>query len=377
MKKHLNKTKKSISAYRFLYVLLFSFLTETSIAQIPKDILQKKISIPAGEIRTDSLIKQLTRQAGVYFSFNTQKVIPAKKIKVGSNKFSLFQWLQVLENTFGVQHKVIGNHIILAESVSMKRQDDLNNLKKPKETVPNRISQKPNIIENKSVNDLQNGNYPVEKERSTADANQMIKPLGSWYGDIKNSEVDIRFHKDGENSSEFTGNRFSLAEFKNFPLEGKYSFSMTREAGTMQFEGSFKDGKGSGRFQFVPSKPYKEYMGKEGYVIDDDKQMTYFMANVTPNVLQMLRDNGYTKIREDELIPISALHVDAPYIQSLHRAGYRDVSLDQLIPLKAMDIDSAYISGLRKAGLTRLSIDDIISKKAEGFRTNNNSKQDK
>jgi hypothetical protein len=166
----------------------------------------------------------------------------------------------------------------------------------------------------------------------------------------------------------FSGDKFLLSEFSKIPLEGSGSFSLQREAGTMKFEGSFKNGKGAGRFEFVPSKPYQEYMQKEGFSIGDKKQMTCFLENVTPAFLQMLREKGYTKTTDDELILLAAMRVDARYIQSLHTAGYQNIPVDQLIPLKALGVDSVYIIGLRKAGFTKLSIDDIISRKAGGYR---------
>ena len=99
-------------------VFFFIFLVTHAIcseAQINNNTFQRKIYVAANEIRVDSLLRIFTRQTGVEFSFSSNKISPAKKIAVANHAQTLNQWLNTLNRTLGVQHKVVGNHIILID----------------------------------------------------------------------------------------------------------------------------------------------------------------------------------------------------------------------------------------------------------------------
>ncbi|MGB8193938.1 MAG: hypothetical protein WCF67_18540, partial [Chitinophagaceae bacterium] len=63
----------------------------------------------------DSLIQHLSRQTGFEFSFNSSKISPSQKITLPSKQPDLEQVLARLQQSFGIQHKLVGNHIILID----------------------------------------------------------------------------------------------------------------------------------------------------------------------------------------------------------------------------------------------------------------------
>jgi hypothetical protein len=84
-------------------------------AQVTNKTFKKTIVITSREIRIDSLLKIFSRQTGAEFSFNSNKISPSKKLAVASPRQTLSQWLDVLRDNMDVQHKIMGNHIILVE----------------------------------------------------------------------------------------------------------------------------------------------------------------------------------------------------------------------------------------------------------------------
>lgn len=85
-------------------------------AQVSHTAFEKKIVITAKTIRIDSLLKVFSRQTGVEFSFNPTRVNPSKTLTVSTQHQTLSQWLTTLRQRVGVQHKVVGNHIILFDN---------------------------------------------------------------------------------------------------------------------------------------------------------------------------------------------------------------------------------------------------------------------
>jgi len=187
---------------------------------------------------------------------------------------------------------------------------------------------------------------------------------GYWFATIDKDEVEIQFKSDGEKHST-NSSTFLLSEFKDLPKEKSGAFTLTREAGTIEFTGKFEGNQGMGRYQFTADKSYGEAMRKAGIEIKDDKdQLVFFMVNIKQSYVQMLKDNGYTTLTKHDLIPLAALKVDAAYIQSIKKQ-FSTIGLHDYIPLKSLHVTGDYVEEIRKAGYPNVTVHQIISFKAQ------------
>ena len=196
-----------------------------------------------------------------------------------------------------------------------------------------------------------------------------------WFAVIKGDKVHIRFsdekldsENDYKSKHSYSGEDFKLAELGTLPKGTPGTFSITREAGTMQMTGRFEDNTGMGTYKFVANKAYVDYMNKElKETLDEDEQMAFFFINIKKEFLTMLRGEGYKDVTKDDLIPVAALGIDKAYISSIRNAGFKEVSLENLVPLKALGIDEKYITEIRSAGYKDISSDQLVSFKAQGI----------
>jgi hypothetical protein len=108
---------KALQIIPFILVLTVTtcFAGPSAAAQVTNKTFEKTISITTKEIRIDSLLKTFSRQTGAEFSFNSNKISPSRKLTVTRPRQTLSQWLDVLRENMNVQHKIMGNHIILVE----------------------------------------------------------------------------------------------------------------------------------------------------------------------------------------------------------------------------------------------------------------------
>lgn len=97
----------------FYIIALTACLHMTASAQVNTTTWEKKIVIRQPTIRIDSLLKVFSRQTGIEFSFNPGKVSPSRTVAIPGKEQTLSQWLTTLSQNLGIQHKVVGNHIIL------------------------------------------------------------------------------------------------------------------------------------------------------------------------------------------------------------------------------------------------------------------------
>ncbi|NEU09350.1 M56 family metallopeptidase [Flavihumibacter sp. R14] len=193
-----------------------------------------------------------------------------------------------------------------------------------------------------------------------------IEKEGAWFATIKGDSVSIQFKTDGDKNSN-NSNEFALSEFKDLPRDKSGTFTLTRDAGTIQFTGKFEGQQGMGRYKFSPDKSFASYLEKEGIRgTEDEDMMAYFLVGVSRSYIGMLKSNGYTKLDKDELIPLAALDVDAAFIKSLKDNGY-NLEAEELIPLKALGVDGNYIREIKKAGYPNITPDQLITFKAQGI----------
>jgi hypothetical protein len=221
---------------------------------------------------------------------------------------------------------------------------------------------------NKPVALAQSSSAKKNTQKEHYQHNRELETEGVWFGTIKNDKLSIQFKNDGDDQSSFSGSTFPISEFKDFQREKPGTFTLIREAGTMQFTGKFEGDQGMGRYKFIADKAFNNYLHKEGIDADEDRDlMVFFMVDVKKSYVQMLKENGYTKPGKNDLIPLASLKVDAAYIQSLKSEGLQNISLQDLIPLKSLGITGDYIRDIKKAGYTNVSAGQLITFKSQGI----------
>jgi hypothetical protein len=116
--------KIDVDMKTILIIAITILATKPALTQANKVAFDKRIIIPAREVRIGSLLKIFSAQTGVEFSFNSSKISSSKKLTVPKQSVTLSQWLDIIDQTVGAQHKVVGNHIILvtANNVNITRQ---------------------------------------------------------------------------------------------------------------------------------------------------------------------------------------------------------------------------------------------------------------
>lgn len=238
---------------------------------------------------------------------------------------------------------------------------------------------------NEPIANAQNSTAKV-KPKQHEQHNIEMKTAGNWFATIKADKINFQF-RDEEKDNSYNGNSFLLSEFGNLPRDKQGSFTLTREAGKMEFTGKFEGDKGMGQYKFIANKNYSSDMQKEGINVADDKDMmVFFLVNIKQGYVQMLKKQGYTKLDKDNIIPLAALDVNETYITSIKQAGFPNIDLDNLVPFRALNIDKAYIEEIRNAGYKNLTPDKVITFKAQGidgkyiadYRSSvNTSKEDK
>ena len=116
-------------------------------------------------------------------------------------------------------------------------------------------------------------------------------------------------------------------------------FTLTREAGTLRFEGSFKLREGAGHFTFAPNAAYLEALRKLGL-----------------NPADMQTHDGSD---DERLFRLAVNDVSSDYIRAIQQAGYHE-SLEEIMRMRRSDVTPAVIAELRDAMQSPLQAEEVV-----------------
>ncbi|WP_247233086.1 M56 family metallopeptidase [Telluribacter sp. SYSU D00476] len=222
------------------------------------------------------------------------------------------------------------------------------------------------------------------------------KAEGTWLATLEGDRVTVQFFdRYGDRSSQFR-----LSELEGYSAKGSDTFSLTREAGTLQLTGSFKENKGSGHYEFIGNKSYRDLMSKEGIRIKEDEElMTFFLLDISNAYVQTLKKHGYTQLKKQDLTSLATFGVgkadkqdtlDVPepgpedtdplgvminskmvgitdeFIKGFHDKGYKNIPPGTMINFKSVGVTPDYIQSFEKAGYRDIPYGTIINFKSVG-----------
>jgi len=172
--------------------------------------------------------------------------------------------------------------------------------------------------------------------------------MGSWTASINNDPEQLGFSLDmgrhnqnGSlfNRSDFTGlSTAQVMSGSRVPVE----FELKREAGTIQFEGTFRSGHGAGEFTFVPNRDYPEGLRRLG-----------------------VSWNGKRGNDDEDLFALTIFDVSTEFIRSMQAIGY-DVSLEKYQEFRIFDVNPGYVRDMAAVGFDHLSADKLVETRIHG-----------
>jgi hypothetical protein len=166
---------------------------------------------------------------------------------------------------------------------------------------------------------------------------------------------------------------FPLQDFTglNPNANSNVQFTLQREAGTIFFDGLFKDSRGVGDFKFTPNGGFVSTMRNLGYDnLSSEKVFSMAFLDVSTNFISELKSLGYDKLTLDQLCGLRALGASIAFIKEAQGWGFGRLSADELIEIRAMGINPNYIGQMKSLGFDNLSLKKLIELKALGVNEN-------
>lgn len=191
---------------------------------------------------------------------------------------------------------------------------------------------------------------------------------GEWKASVKEKypdKIHISFERTTEKGGKHqNGSTYDFSDLrgldKNTAQNGRASFSLVREAGTIECEGSFTDGKGSGTFRFVPNRGFIDAMRSRGFDFEkrsgkhdtsiEEMLFTAATLNVTTALADDLRSANFPNLDTGDLFKAAIFRIDGKFMAEMAATGFPGLKMEDLVKARIFKIDAEFVRGIKDMG---------------------------
>ncbi|HET6976367.1 MAG TPA: hypothetical protein VFI24_08595 [Pyrinomonadaceae bacterium] len=202
---------------------------------------------------------------------------------------------------------------------------------------------------------------------------------GEWTATVKDKDtskihlnLERKSSKHGRNQM---GQTFDFADLQGLTREqalngGPVNFSLVREAGRVEMEGSFQNGRGSGTFRFIGNASFISAMKSRGfdfesnaYDEDRDTESRLFAAttlNVTTALADDLNSAGLGKLQVEDLFKAAIFKVNSQFIREMKASGYQNLGMEELVKARIFKIDPEFVRQVSQMGFEKEPFETLV-----------------
>lgn len=193
---------------------------------------------------------------------------------------------------------------------------------------------------------------------------------GTWKANAereKGREIHISFSRQTErNGKNSFGSSFKFEDLRGLSerdtqgSNNKVNFRLNREAGVIECEGSFAEGKGSGTFRFTANQSFVSSMENLGFRLTDENQFTSTMLDVTTSFARDVLSMGFKNVDFDDIVKAKIFKVTSAYAAEMSSIGFRDLDMEDLVKARIFKIDADYARQIREMGFGDQSMESLV-----------------
>ena len=172
------------------------------------------------------------------------------------------------------------------------------------------------------------------------------------------------------------GSSFEYADLQGLSRDqalsgGAVRFSFVREAGTIECEGAFQNGVGTGTFRFTPNQQYVSAMKSRGFDFDkpskhgdgresENRLFSAAMLNVTTTLADDLNSANFGKLDVDDLFKAAIFKVDSKFMREMKDSGFPNLGMEELVKARIFKIDGEFLRELNTAGFGNEPFESVV-----------------
>lgn len=153
---------------------------------------------------------------------------------------------------------------------------------------------------------------------------------------------------------------------------GAVRFSLVREAGRIDCEGSFQNGRGSGTFRFTASQGFVSAMRSRGFDFEktsstrdserepEDRLFAATTLNVTTALADDLLSSGFPNLDVEDLFKAAIFKIDSRFMREMKASGFPNLGMEELVKARIFKIDPDFVRQVAQMGFDREPFESLV-----------------
>jgi hypothetical protein len=203
---------------------------------------------------------------------------------------------------------------------------------------------------------------------------------GEWRASLDNDSDKIHLsfeRRTGRGDRSQMGHDYRFDELQGLTREqaergGAVRFSLVREAGRVDCEGSFESGRGSGTFRFTASQSFVSAMKSRGFDFEktspahdfDREPENRLFAATTLNVTTALADDllsaGFGNLDVEDLFKAAIFKIDSRFMREMKASGFPGLGMEELVKARIFKIDAEFVRQAAQLGFDREPFESLV-----------------
>ena len=173
---------------------------------------------------------------------------------------------------------------------------------------------------------------------------------------MKDRTADTNNFGSGFEYSELRGLTKAQVESAN----SNVNFSIAREAGTIDLQGTFQNGKGAGTFRFTPNRSFASAMQTRGFAFSDEKLFSATALDLTTAFVDDLLSAGFQNLKTEDLFKAKIFKVTPQFMSEMSAIGFPNLDMEDLVKARIFKIDAEYARQIAGMGFKNDSLEGLV-----------------
>jgi hypothetical protein len=201
---------------------------------------------------------------------------------------------------------------------------------------------------------------------------------GDWTATVSrdNGKIQLNLQRRTDRGGKHQhGQSYEFSELQGLSRDqaqngGAVNFSLVREAGKIDFEGSFQNGRGSGTFRFSGNQSFVSALKSRGFNLDQDSDdnerhpesrlFTAAMINVTTALADDLSSAGFENLKVEDLFKAAIFKVDGQFMREMKASGFNNLGMEELVKARIFKIDADFVRKVSQMGFEKEPFETLV-----------------
>lgn len=204
---------------------------------------------------------------------------------------------------------------------------------------------------------------------------------GDWRAEAKSEKnpdkIQMNFSRQTERGGTNNfGTSFNYSDFQGLSREqaansSAVKFSLVREAGTIECEGTFSNGRGVGTFRFTPNMQFASAMKSRGFDFEasnskrktqslEERLFSAAALNVTTALADDLLSANFGNLDVDDLFKAAIFKVDSKFMSEMKASGFPNLTMEDLVKARIFKIDADFVRQVTQMGFDKEPFESLV-----------------